>query len=204
VLTGLLLVGEAQPVSAEPETAGRSVEQFRTPDGPCLSTDDPALKTALAVLYRARPAAVAFGELAAAVAGAVGRVDETHLARSLLGCAMSSFVALHSHLPAVAARPGERPRAAGTARRQAAGGKLIVNLRHKSIELDDVSRAVLALADGTRSRAEIADELRRLVESGGLRPNAETAKPGDLSRAEAARTVDEILEALAKLWLLMS
>jgi len=198
-LRSLRLIGVAAPVTAEANLADRSAVRFRSPRGPGISTDDPALKTALGLLHAARPRAIRFGELATEVARSAGRADAGNLARSLLGCAMAGLVDLHAYLPPFAARPGEKPRAPRAARRHAAAGAAVVNLRHQTIELDDACRAVLALADGSRTRAEIAGETQKLFEAGTLKSSAGAAP----APPETAAAVDEILQALADRWLLM-
>jgi SAM-dependent methyltransferase len=56
--------------------------------------------------------------------------------------------------------PGERPRASRLARAMAVDRSAVVSLRHERIDLPDlVMRSLLVLADGTRTDAQIADEV---------------------------------------------
>jgi hypothetical protein len=107
----------------------------------------------------ARPAR----ELPAAQAEALGR--------SLLQFyvqASTSLVEFWIDQPRFAAEAGARPTASGLARRQAATGSRVATLRHETAQLGDFERQVLRLLDGTRDRADLADELVALALNGEL------------------------------------
>ena len=199
-LENMLLVALAEPVPPSPPPAADAVEQFRNAKGQTLSTAEPALKAALHHLHRARPLGAAYADLLANVRASTAAVDEADLARSLLACATASLVELHTYLPPIAARPGARPRATPAARRQAATGKIVVNLRHRSLQLDALSRAVLALLDGQRDRPALAEMLRKRLDTGELTLDGDGGQAA--ARQDAPRIVDEVLTALAGLCLL--
>ena len=202
-LKDMLLVALAEPASPRPKAAPGAVEQFRAAKGQKLSTSDAALKAALRALHAARPRAVPYAELLGRVKASVRQVDEARLARSLLACATASLAEVHAYLPPIAARPGDRPHATAVARWQAGEGRLVVDLRHRSHELDDLTRAVLAMLDGTRDRRALCDELQAQLRAGRLtlrdaRGRAVKAMPP----GQVQRTNDEVLDALADLRLL--
>jgi SAM-dependent methyltransferase len=202
-LKGMLLVSQTEPVSAEPDATGDAVEQFRGPGRRSLSTGEPALKSALIALHRARPLAMEYGHLLAEVRSALGGVDEQIFSRSMLACATASLVELHTHLPPIAARPGARPLASPLARRQAAAGKVVVDLRHRSVQLDGLSAAVLSLLDGSGDRGGLCDAIAGRIRAGGLTIEALPDGGRKAPRAEIDRIVGEVLDALANLRLLM-
>jgi len=202
-LKGMLLVSQAEPASANPQVTGDAVEQFRGPARRSLSTGEPALKIALVALHRARPRAMEYGQLLAAVRGAIGDVDETLFSRSMLACAMAALVELHTHLPLIAARPPERPLASPLARRQAGAGKVVVDLRHRSVQLDSLSAAVLSLLDGTLDRGGACGAIAERIGAGTLTIDALPGGGREVPRADIDKIVGEVLEALANLRLLM-
>jgi 2-polyprenyl-3-methyl-5-hydroxy-6-metoxy-1,4-benzoquinol methylase/methyltransferase-like protein len=197
-LRSLRLVGTAAPAAAKYRTADRSMQRFCVPGGPSLSTDFPPLKTALVLLSRARPRAMAFDDLAAAIAAELGHVDVNELAEAMLRCATNGVVDLHTYLPPLPATPGQRPAASAVARQVAATRNDVTNLRHHGVRLDAVPRAVLLLADGTRTAGEIASALQAQYDAGTLRGKG---KPRP-TPARTGRDVEEILQGLANMWLL--
>ena len=202
-LKGMLLASQSEPASAAPDVAGDAVEQFRGPARRSLSTGEPALKSALVALHRAKPRAMEYSQLLAEVRGTIGDVDEALFARSMVACAMAALVELHTYLPPIAARPGQRPLASPLARRQAAGGKVVVDLEHRSVQLDGISAAVLALLDGNCDRGGVCDAIVERIRAGELKLEALPDGGREAGRAEIDRIVGEVLEALAKLHLLM-
>ena len=203
LLKGMLLVSQSEPVSTEPDGTSDAVEQFRGPARRSLSTGEPALKSALIALHRARPRAMEYGQLLAEVRAAVGGVNEELFSRSMLACAMASLVELHTYLPPIAARPGESPLASPLACWQAAAGKVVVDLRHRSVQLDSLSAAVLALLDGNRDRSGLCDAIAEQISAGKLMIAALHDGGREVPRTEIDRIVGEVLGALANLRLLM-
>ncbi len=202
-LEGMLLVSQAAPVAAKPGAAAGAAAQFRSPAGRALSTAEPALKEALLLLHRARRRAVPYAELLEKVRSSVAKVDGANLAQALLACAMSGLVELHTHLPAIAARPSESPRASVVARWQAAEGKLVVDPRHRSVRLDSLSAGVLALLDGKRDRRAVCDAIAEKLRTGKLKIDARSDGGRGASWPELRGIVDEVLDALAGLGLLL-
>ncbi len=190
----LLFHAAAEPLGPAPDGAG---EQFRSPQGLTLTTSDPALTTALRALHDERPRMLSFPELAARVRRATGTVDETHLARALAGCGTGTLIDLHAHAPAIAHAPPQRPRATTLARRQAMGPGPVVTLRHRSVDLSPLSRRTLALLDGTRDRAELAEAILNQNSADNRAPDTPALTPQNVHPA-----LEETLTALARYSLL--
>jgi methyltransferase-like protein len=85
--------------------------------------------------------------------------DEQDLTADLLRCYRLRAVEFRPHDWTFAARVGEKPIASPMARYQAAIGDTVTNLRHESTRLNEFSRTVLRLLDGTRDRAAILGRL---------------------------------------------
>jgi hypothetical protein len=80
----------------------------------------------------------------------------------LLGCYASNVIELRSTPVAFTLVPGERPVASPLVRLQARCDEPLSSLRHTLVSLEPpLARALLRLMDGTRTRAELAEALRR-------------------------------------------
>ncbi|HEX6652392.1 MAG TPA: class I SAM-dependent methyltransferase [Thermoleophilaceae bacterium] len=185
----LLAAAPVRATSPRAQATGRSKVEFRTPAGATLTTDHPLLKASLMVLGDAWPERLAFGHVlgrAAERAGAVPDGGGEHAVADLwLRGYAANVIHLHAYAPAHAREPGERPRASDLARRQVALGlETVTSLGHEAVELDERTRALLGLADGTRDRDALA---RELGTKRGLAENLDRlAALGILERVEQA------------------
>ena len=76
----------------------------------------------------------------------------------LADACFAGAVQLHVHPPTLAIAAGERPLASPIVRWQAARQEQVTNLRHETMMLKDpAARRLLAVLDGSRTRAELAD-----------------------------------------------
>jgi methyltransferase-like protein len=123
----------------------------------------------------------------------------------LLQCFVTGLLELHTYQPDVASLSA-RPRVNALAAHQAQEGSIVVNPRHETIRVDDLTRTVLQVADGTRTREEILEDLVRRAESGAL-----TVTEGEqrIIARERVRSVlsgmlDNALTSLARAALLVS
>jgi SAM-dependent methyltransferase len=147
VVRGMLAATPARPEGE----AGEGRVEFRGPRGASLTTDDPALKTALVALGDAWPRALPVAELGGDAVG-----------EALLRAYSVGLVQLHLWAPELATTPSEQPVASAIARRQAAEGTRITTLRHTSVDVpDELGRRLITLLDGSRDRAALARELGR-------------------------------------------
>jgi methyltransferase-like protein len=90
------------------------------------------------------------------------------LGQSLLKCHLADLVELHTRPADFVTRASDRPVAAAAARAQAASSRVVTNRRHETVRLDDVSRHILPLLDGTRGRQDLLELLETSVEEGVL------------------------------------
>lgn len=189
----------ARPVDETVDLAANVRVSFKTDGGDVLEIDHPLTKAALFELGRRWPGALSWDELLAAIAGEPRRAlpaDHVEaMQRALFAAVMHGYVVLHRDAPVACATVSERPEASAFARRQAEHVRLITNLTHIGVLLDDERvRRLLMLTDGTRDLDELVAALRA----------AEPDLPADAPKQPIDReTVRQRLEFLARLALLV-
>ncbi len=185
---GLLRRSEAPDDEPVPTFTGLGGARFHPHDA--------LVAEALVRLEEAWPAATSYAELTAGL----DRQARALLGRALLEVHAAGLIDVHSHPPAAAAAPAERPTASALARRQASeGSDVVTSLRHGSVRLEDPLAAyLLTLLDGTRDRSELLAAVRSFAgdeQASGFSAPPESELPGAL---------DAALRRLAELSLLSS
>lgn len=141
--------------------AGKQMDGFlfsKSPHGRRIAGDDPAVEAVAQALDDVHPLPVLFDELIP-YAGSREALREILLALVAGGCADP-----HVHDFPCEESVTEFPRASRLARYQAATGRLVTNLCHVPVQLDEVARQLLLLLNGTRSQEVLA---RRLAKTPG-------------------------------------
>jgi SAM-dependent methyltransferase len=161
----LLAAAPVRPTSPRAQPAGRSKVEFRTKAGATLTTDHPVLKAALLELGSVWPQRLGFETVLERAAGRLGttidQAGESALADLWLRGYDANVIRLHAYAPATVPAPCERPRSSDLARREVALGEMVTTLDHETIALDERTRRLVALLDGTRDRAALAGEVGR-------------------------------------------
>ncbi len=166
---------QARPVSAAPDLTSEAIEEFHGPKESVLATSFPLAKATMAYLGEIYPASAHFDQildeacLRAEMGKGRGDFDSDEKAKALAEVILKSYgagiVQMHLHLPKFAIAVSEKPLASPLARFQARQGKLVTNLFHANIKLeDDLGLRLLLLLDGTRDRATLIRELTAIVE----------------------------------------
>lgn len=164
VMDRMYLTALAKPESVEPDVRSDASEKFRLDDGTTATTNISLFKAALVELYGQWPGAVPFDELLRAAIDRAGLPAAEHaVARPLLASLLvRGYV---SHLTAVHCEPfrftrqiSERPRASRLAQALAGERPSVTNLRHRLVVLSPADRVVIGLANGKRTREQIARE----------------------------------------------
>jgi SAM-dependent methyltransferase len=160
------LAGSARPVDPEMDPAAAGAAEFKTDTGESLATDHPLSKAALRELGRCWPGAIAYRELIARAGAAIARTghsddDVASATHALFKAALSGHITLHVEPTPLVASVSDRPEASLIARKQAEVGRLITNLQHTGVLLEDERvRQLLILVDGTRDRDQLVADLK--------------------------------------------
>lgn len=177
----LLSLHVASPVRAERRPAeakddGRVV--FRGPSS-TTTTSDPLVAAALGHLGEIYPRSLPFSELLSIASSrtrnspavvdprSVGP-EARRLAEPLIRCYATNAVELSVRPAGFTLAIGERPRTTATARMQAEQSARVTNLRHETVQLTDLERAVLRRLDGSHDRAVVLAALVEMAAAGAL------------------------------------
>lgn len=208
VVPSLFVAARALPSDAAADSRAAVAEEFTSPEGVSVRTNQPVVRAALHVLSAARPDALPFAELWDRVCHRLPPDEhpptdgpgEAWLAHTILELATAQLVELHVHRPKFSLRVTDRPVGSPLARREAAAGNRVTNLRHSRVMLLEFDRILLLHLDGTRGRTELADVLGRLVADGTIAiEDRSRLEPDELSAA-----VDGSLRRLAATALLVA
>jgi hypothetical protein len=205
----------ARPESREVDLAAGVKLRFHHPYGASIATEWPVAKAALLLLGERWPRALPFPEhvdlaVAGAPEGAAGtprdRV-EVELAQLLLRGYASGLVELHLHGTGAAPTPGERPVSSPLTRFELGTGRRhVTGTYHLTLPVEDEATAqLLLLADGTRGRDSLLDEVLVALRARGEEPAAdgEPAHPPVPPRERLAESFERTLARLARLGLLV-
>ena len=165
---GLFVASAAKPQSARPDISSTKAEQYKVDDNPViLNIEQPVYKAAMQILAEVWPNSIAFESLCkearARIQPAGVEIDPLQIAQDqqLLGIEIQrSYTARLFELSVLPARfvttVSEKPVASALARLQAASGLVVTTRRHLTLQLDELSRQLLLLLDGSRDRATLA------------------------------------------------
>ncbi|EXI79544.1 MAG: tRNA (guanine-N(7)-)-methyltransferase [Candidatus Accumulibacter appositus] len=210
VVKGLLLATQAAPEAPPPEPLDPAVEVFRTPAGTGIQCRSPLIKAGLRELLKHWPMPVSFADLYACCREKVppnegaedARSQEEFLASELLGCIAAGVIEWYVTPPPYGLADAPYPTTIPNARREAAAGGAVLNLRGEPIELDAIHRQVLQRLDGQHDRERLTDALLRYVSDGGheLRRDGESTAITDPFEMRATLTValEKVLENLER------
>ena len=203
VLRGLLVSSPMQPSAPDVNLATNAAVAFTTGSKRAEVTN-PATKAAFALLSEAWPRAVAVDDLCErALEHSARFLTETppdeasrEMLEELFGAVMYGLVGVHTIAPDCANRASAKPEAHPLAAFQARAGHLVTNAHHQVIDLDPLSREVLILADGGRTRPAMVDALMESLSEGRLESGAGEAGGTDGKPASAQETRTALAERL--------
>ena len=190
----------------EIDPAAPGVVAFKTGRTSTISTDHCLSKAALLEIGAAWPGAVGFDQLVERGLARLGeRADPVRanlaeevdaLATVLFRAFCYDHLSLHLYPPQLTIAVSERPQASLLARREAEAGRLVTNLRHGLVSLEDpVVRRFLGLVDGTRDVDQLVEDLGAALNGG---------PDGSEEVSVTPETVRQNLEILGKLGLLVA
>ena len=162
-----------------------------------LTTTSPAVRDAVSRLARMYPLTATPEQLIEVDGGERSEQDKADIMRSLFNMVMAGIAEISS-VPCVASMtPAERPLAGPLARADARDGQSwTTNVRHETVPLGLVARAVLPMLDGTNSQEDIAARMQSMVADGTLTFHKDGEKLLESKLIEAAID-DHISNALS-------
>jgi len=181
-----------------------------------MTTQDPLVISAVRCLKEGWPRAVSFEDLFENAKEKLvdsmftdsAKLDQLKrsLATNLIHMTVSGIVELQYSPSRYVVQPSEYPKTSAVVRLQAAGTNRLTNARHESVAVDDLTRHMTPLIDGTRTKDELAQELKKLVDSGKLviqqkKNDSDTQINMDEVMSQA---IDEVLRRLSNASLLIA
>jgi methyltransferase-like protein len=170
----------ARPADGQVQMTPGVAVTFRAPQGSTLTTVNPLTKAAMLLLGERWPLGYPYPELAASArvrlqhatgmltdAGTDAR-EEAQLANELMKSYGVGAIELRVSAPDLCLKPSTFPVASPLARWQVEHGRPLVNLRHEPVQLDEASRQVLRLLDGTRDRDALVEAMVGMTKEGKL------------------------------------
>jgi SAM-dependent methyltransferase len=216
-IAGVLKLHVASNAKPEAEVDVRSAQPvvFRR-GGSTLTTSEPVVKAAMLELRDRWPQSIPFLELASIArsrtGSSVSAFQTDHLgpgarqfAETMLNCYATGQVDFSSVRAGFITRVDEKPRTSRVIRAQAEDGSTVTDLRHGGANLDDFQRQLLIRMDGTRSQAELLDDVVNLALGGGLILHHEGRRLNDEPglRSMIGRWMTPALNSLASMALLV-
>ena len=195
------LASSAAPMVGEIDPAAAGAVEFKTEHDHTLATDHLLTKAALIELGKAWPAAIAFAELVERSRRRLGTAIDSAASEHVIALTYALFqavsaghVEIHKHAPKLTTTISPKPEASLLARKQAETEKLITNLRHRMVLIEDERvRRFLLLVDGTRDVDNLVRDFAAAV------PETAT-EPVGITRA----SIEQNLRFLADLALLVA
>jgi methyltransferase-like protein len=177
--------------------------QYRSKSGMVVATSQPTLKAAFRILGEQWPGTLPFADLVARVAEKLGQPPEqvrTPLAVQILHVYLSSDLMELRALPLPRVSVTERPQALRSLRiRLELGESGGANRRHEVFRPNPFDSVLISLLDGTRTKAELLEELTRRAARGLLLLPGDASPNSDLdkTRTRLAPLLEEALQRLA-------
>jgi methyltransferase-like protein/SAM-dependent methyltransferase len=204
-MRGLFISSPAIPDSNPPDLAsGTPVVFSKGPQRANVSL--PATKAAMMILREQWPEAITVDDLCRmAIERAAAHVQSPEEAyRSalgdLFGAVMHGMATVHTQPVPCTREVSAMPRASRLAAMQVADEELVVNARHETVKVDKVTREIVQLADGTRSKVDLLNDLVQRAEDNRLTVTVNDEIISDPSRLRQilSRALDESLVGLAR------
>lgn len=205
MVRGFQLATPATPEAPEDSAAPDAQQTFRTPGGRGITCRSPLTKEALRRLRESWPASISFTELSGRLPDSIGKDDA--LATEMLACIAAGVVEWRIAADPFTTVVAPRPQSSPIARRQAASGKAVTNLRGERVTLDELHRTVLRHLDGELDFAGLVETIDRFVSEGGHQLRRDGDNQVVVDRAERLAlletALDKVLQQLAQKALLL-
>ena len=176
-LSGMLVSSELQP-EGPLNLSSFDELSFRASGGPTATITKPIHKAALLGLGRIYPESVPFDELSAFSHNEMGQVlvrdaeshqqDMADLAGLVLELYAKDLLSLQNRPARYATKPGDRPTASPLALHQVADQNFVTTLAHGMLPLNDLTKRLLPLLDGSNDRNALCEFLESLAAAGSI------------------------------------
>jgi SAM-dependent methyltransferase/methyltransferase-like protein len=187
ILREVRISSPLRPASEKPELASSKHEVFVGGKDEAIEINHPLTKAAFFYLGKIWKDSTTFDELVEACrellsseSGAEIEIDEQkerELGEMIFQIYAPSFLRFHTHQPAFAAKPGEKPVASALARWQSRFDDTVSTLLcTQFIIKDDLGKELLRLLDGTRDRSRLIDDMTDFIRS------EKFAQPADVKK----------------------
>ena len=201
------LVTGLGPMSKRPSLADGDAEEFEDRNGVRLSVTHPVLKAALLELARSFPLATRFDDLVDRAWGIlqlrrVRPLDQDisadareKLREDMLRLVRLEHIELRLTPPEIVAKAGGLPRATSLARDEGRHRGWASTAFHEALQLDDAARYLLDLLDGSRDRAQLAEQLLATLTKHDVQVQTEDGETleGDAAQRAMERYVERYL-----------
>jgi methyltransferase-like protein/2-polyprenyl-3-methyl-5-hydroxy-6-metoxy-1,4-benzoquinol methylase len=172
-LSDLYISGRLSGADPVADSSAAMTVNFVGETGGTLTTDSTVVKAALGILSRNTNPLPFNALLKEALKIATVLPNYTleasnGLASSLVYAFGKELLDIKGGMPPYVSVVSERPQASALARHMCSTNMEVANLRHEMVRLSDLERAVLILADGTRSRRELLDGIMASRDNGSL------------------------------------
>ncbi|HEY8563312.1 MAG TPA: class I SAM-dependent methyltransferase [Pyrinomonadaceae bacterium] len=203
-MSAFKLASSIRALAEKPELATPQREKFVGLKGAGIEIDHPLTKAALVILGESWGRAVAFTELLQTAKERIEKGgfqtekwdEQFHITSAILLqiCRNTPLVELHLFQPEAFTRVSEKPKINRLAAWQLPQANNVLTLFNLDVKIDDeVSRRLLEICDGTRSRGEMLGEMREFIE------RSEEVEDKETLLKDLPEWLDESLKQLAKL-----
>ena len=185
---------------------------FKCANGRKLQVKNSALKALLLTLAEAWPVSLTAAEISERVNKRLSELlvvgeheqvpTEKIVSTNMLQLLVRGDVDIRFLPDRFAAEASDHPKLSDLARLQAASGHPVTNLRHGMVNLDPLTRLLVQAIDGTKSKADLVQNVADLATAGKLNISVKGDKPVDMEAVHRA-TIDKVLEQLRKSALLV-
>lgn len=209
-LLGLHVASPVRPERRGAQEQGDGRMVFRGPSS-TTTTSDPLVAAALTQLGEVYPRSLAFSELLSIASSRTRQTasvidprsvgpETRRLAQPLVRCYATHAVELSVRGAGFTTAVGDRPRTTAGARLQAERSARVTSLRHESVQLTDLERALVRQLDGRRERGELLAGLVAMAESGALivHEGGQAVRERGRLAQQLAGAMEGALESLAR------
>lgn len=203
---------------AEDESKGQDLTPhteiaFKCPNGRGIKSGHPALKALMFTLNDAWPTSLNLAEIQRRIekrlseSVVVGDIEQYSLPQlcstQLLQMLVRGDVEMRYLPDRFAESVSDLPKTSSYARLQAETGPLVTTLRHGTMQLDPLSRVLLPLFDGSRTKAQLVESLSEMARNGKITINVQGNAPTDMMPIHSA-AIDKVLIQLRRAAMLQS